>query len=467
MKCKANIKFLTITCILCFSLTIIGQERDWEKYLQQDVENVNPTYMPVVGAGVGYLSFIGDVRNNTSNPLMGSPALKINVHAFFDPNKHYKFNFYVLSTLLSKNGLVVNQRDYLKPENNYSFKSDMTIIGINFHYDFDHFIKKTSFVRPFVSIGGEMVSFSSKADTTWFDDKSKKHLPIYYWADGTIRDNPQADERQSKIVKPDGAYLKDLSSNNSIKFSQNMPAIPIEAGLDFKITERTNIRLAYALHYTFTDYIDGITSVASKSFANKIKGNSVNDMFGYTYFSLHFDLFSDPKMLRLNKLFAMLDDDDVASLFGDEDNDGIPDVIDRCPHTPKGVLVDTVGCPFDADGDGVPDYMDKQPGSSVGAIVDIDGVEIQDGVVWENLNTEALPRVQVEMVISAMNNLANGTGRRFGKVEIPPKFKSLDLDGDGYISFDEVLKAIDAFFDFDSDLTTQDIYELNDFFFSQ
>ena len=31
----------------------------------------------------------------------------------------------------------------------------------------------------------------------------------------------------------------------------------------------------------------------------------------------------------------------------------------------------------------------------------------------------------------------------------------------------EVLKTIDAFFDFDSDLTTQDIYELNDFFFSQ
>lgn len=209
------------------------------------------------------------------------------------------------------------------------------------------------------------------------------------------------------------------------------------------------------MHYTFTDNIDGITSNPAKSFDPKIKGNNGNDMLGYAYFSLHFDLFSDPKMLRLTKLFAMLDDDDVASLFGDEDNDGIPDVLDKCPHTPKGVLVDTVGCPFDTDGDGVPDYMDKEPNTPQGAIVDLDGVEIRDAVVWENLNTEALPRAQVEMYISAMNNLLNGTGRRFGKVEIPPKFKSLDLDGDGYISFDEVLKAIDAFFDFDSDLWTR------------
>jgi hypothetical protein len=465
MKCNPNIKFLLIIFILCFSLTVFSQERSWESYLQQDVENVNPTYMPVIGAGIGYLSFYGDVRNNTLNPFMGSPALKINIHAFIDNNKHYKFNFYGMSTLLSKNGLVVNQRDYVNPNNNFNFKSDITIIGINVHYDFDHFIPKTSFMRPFVSLGFEMVSFSSKSDTTWNDNG--KQLPVYYWTDGTIRANPQTDERQSAIVKPDGAYLKDLSSNNSIKFSQFVPAIPIEVGLDFKITERTNIRLAYALHYTFTDYIDGITSNPNKSFDNKIKGNSWNDMLGYMYFSLHFDLFSDPKMIRLNKLLVMLDDDDLAQVYGDEDNDNIPDMIDQCPHTPKGVLVDSVGCPFDTDGDGVPDYMDKEPNTPPGAIVDKDGVEIRDAAVWENLNTEALPRTEVEMVISAMNNLVNGTGRRLGKVEIPPKFKSLDLDGDGYISFDEVLKAIDAFFDFDSDLSTQDIYELNDFFFSQ
>ena len=53
------------------------------------------------------------------------------------------------------------------------------------------------------------------------------------------------------------------------------------------------------------------------------------------------------------------------------------------------------------------------------------------------------------------------------KVPIPQKFKSVDKDNDGYISFDEMLQEIDRFFDFKSSLNSSDIYELNDFFFSQ
>ena len=51
--------------------------------------------------------------------------------------------------------------------------------------------------------------------------------------------------------------------------------------------------------------------------------------------------------------------------------------------------------------------------------------------------------------------------------EIPQKFSRVDKDGDGYISFDEILDEIDNFFDFNSNLTSDDIYELNNFFFSQ
>jgi Ca2+-binding EF-hand superfamily protein len=50
---------------------------------------------------------------------------------------------------------------------------------------------------------------------------------------------------------------------------------------------------------------------------------------------------------------------------------------------------------------------------------------------------------------------------------IPEKFKKLDVDGDSYISFDELLEAISGFFDFESEFTTEDIYELNNFFFAQ
>ena len=67
----------------------------------------------------------------------------------------------------------------------------------------------------------------------------------------------------------------------------------------------------------------------------------------------------------------------------DSDGDGIPDRIDKCQGTPKGVKVDALGCPIDSDNDGVPDYLDKCPDTTRSAKVDADGCPIDsddDGV---------------------------------------------------------------------------------------
>lgn len=45
----------------------------------------------------------------------------------------------------------------------------------------------------------------------------------------------------------------------------------------------------------------------------------------------------------------------------DADGDGVADHADKCPGTPKGVMVDKVGCPVDRDVDGTPDYLDECP----------------------------------------------------------------------------------------------------------
>jgi outer membrane protein OmpA-like peptidoglycan-associated protein len=77
----------------------------------------------------------------------------------------------------------------------------------------------------------------------------------------------------------------------------------------------------------------------------------------------------------------------VGLLFGggyvDSDGDGVPDYMDKCPNTPKGVKVDTFGCPLDADGDGVPDYLDNCPDTPHGVAVDSHGCPLDadgDGV---------------------------------------------------------------------------------------
>ncbi len=97
----------------------------------------------------------------------------------------------------------------------------------------------------------------------------------------------------------------------------------------------------------------------------------------------------------LNPEGASLSDQTLAStewtaglsffLWGpkDSDGDGVEDKNDLCPDTPKGVEVDSTGCPLDADMDGVGDYMDQCPNTPRGAAVDETGCPLdsdEDGV---------------------------------------------------------------------------------------
>ena len=88
----------------------------------------------------------------------------------------------------------------------------------------------------------------------------------------------------------------------------------------------------------------------------------------------------------------------------DTDGDGVYDYLDQCPKTPKGVKVDAVGCPLDTDRDGVYDYLDKCPGTPRGAIVDARGCWVLGGVLFDtakwNIKHKYYP--MLEEVVSVM-----------------------------------------------------------------
>lgn len=67
----------------------------------------------------------------------------------------------------------------------------------------------------------------------------------------------------------------------------------------------------------------------------------------------------------------------VAAGVADADGDGVADKYDRCPGTPGGVGVDSVGCPLDSDGDGVPDDLDRCPRTPAGVAVDSRGCPLK------------------------------------------------------------------------------------------
>jgi len=62
----------------------------------------------------------------------------------------------------------------------------------------------------------------------------------------------------------------------------------------------------------------------------------------------------------------------------DDDKDGVINLNDKCPTTPRGVIVDLSGCELDDDNDGVINAKDKCPNTPSGTTVNGSGCEFDD-----------------------------------------------------------------------------------------
>jgi len=229
-------------------------------------------------------------------------------------------------------------------------------------------------------------------------------------------------------------------------------------GAHFRINSRSFFSLGVAYYMSMTDVLDNVAYEGTS-----IQGSKGNDGFIYSHLTLHFDLFSDPTTRRVNLLYADVEFDPL--LFDDEDGDFVLDVSDRCPGTPYGVEVDTLGCPLDEDMDGVADYLDQELDTKRNVWVDDQGVTVSEKDYTESmeLRNNAMDREDVEDYTA----IISGDYRLTSNLEIPDKFQSFDIDSDGYLSFDELLLVIDKYFDFQFDLDVDEVRILNDFFFSQ
>ena len=459
--------------IACVFVNYAQDEDIYEELLKEVVEVENPVYKPVIAGGIGLFGYIGDIKNNQGDLFFNKPGYKINVSTYVD-NKHWvRANFFFLM-----GSVTANERSYLDTARNFNFQSDIIDFGVNLEYGFGNFVKGNRRVTPFISVGIEIMQFGTKTDMYYratAEDVAVNAAPevgslvkYNYWTDGTIRNLPQTEANlaNSRIVPRDFIYETDMREEldwgDDNNYQQNAISIPVDLGLDFAISNRFTVRLGTSIHYTFTDYFDHLTPQNTRGY----KANNLKDIFTYTYVTLHLDLFSEAKTYTVDKLFADIEFD--YTLFEDEDNDMVFDHADECPGTPLNVPVDSVGCPFDDDYDGVPNYMDKEPDTRMGAFVNSDGIEMTEDELLALLdNSSAVARKDIDLYIQKISDITYSRYYGVSNLEIPKKFLNVDKDGDGYISFDEVLDSIDDFFDFKSNLTSDDIYELNEFFFAQ
>ena len=283
---------------------------------------------PKVMFGLGEFTFNGDISDNRDNGLVGRTGMRFgltaNLNDFFD------------ATLSLEEGIIrINGINHEETPTN--IMSTLNTIGLRFNYNFKNVFESSS-LTPFLSFGLEYLKFDSRGSN-----------------DNTL------DE-----------YELDLSDEwlleQGERYSNNVISLPIGIGVNFELTDRLNVNFDTRIHMTNTDYIDNIA-------------NGGNDSYSVTSASFIYDLFCHDcdEYIKIEEHDDYLADVNFKILDEtDSDHDGISDIDDFCPKTPKNVDVSENGCPVDSDLDGIADYKDQELNTPKGAIVNRMGVQVTD-----------------------------------------------------------------------------------------
>ncbi len=322
---------------------------------------------PSFSLGAGAFAFYGDIgsRHDSYSPLVTRLGYEFRAST--------PVTEWLEVSLFAQHGqLGANERG---SERNLNFKSRVTTGGLQFTYNFQHFLRPDRVIEPYISLGFESVEFLSKTDL--YDANG---LAYNYWSDGTIRDIAEnaPNAADAVLLQRDYSYesdIRELNLDGFGKYTERSWAVPVGFGAKMRLGGGFDLRVGATLHYTFTDLMDGVTDESTEGRA----GDSKNDRFLFAGASLTYALDLDRQKRKKSKEPQITSEQmDILVLNDDEDADGVTDFKDECPHTPAGAKVDEHGCPVDSDGDGVPDGVDEEPNTAPGAPVDARGVTITD-----------------------------------------------------------------------------------------
>jgi hypothetical protein len=335
-------------------------------------------FMLNVHGGVGINRFFGDVvdRDNVAIHTLGNrPMFNLGIGA--NVTNYLELNVDAVYGWLNGN------------ENNFApnrnFQSEVFGVGANLVYNFHNVLRSHVGITPYVSVGASYTDYRVYSDLFMVDLDG--NVQTYnYWDDGLIRNVSQAnpESQDIRIIDRDYDYETRLSQS-----PVTAVAFPVGFGFDFNASRKVAVRLGATYWFTTTDLIDNA--------AGGDRGLLSNDGFLTTQLSFIYRF--DPFKKKAPKI--MVEDDyffDFSELETiDSDGDGVPDFLDKCSGTPKGIPVDEGGCPFDRDKDGIADFRDKQLNTPAGAIVDADGVALSYQDIYKQYgeDTMSLKRSEV------------------------------------------------------------------------
>lgn len=340
-----------------------NKEKD-EKLPEKFYESI---FKPTFGLGIGNFTFVGDVGNSYKgfHSLVSRIGYELKVnHPLTD---YLDLGFYVIFGKVS-----ANERDGVR---NLNFESQVRTGGAILSYNFLQLLSLKNEVQPYLFTGFESFEFLSKTDL--YDQYGNEYN---YWSDGSIRNiaenSPNA--ANSIMIQRDYKYESDLREQNLDgfgKYRERSWSIPVGVGVQFMIGKRMNFKIGTSVHFTFTDLVDNVSAESVGTRA----GNSKNDKYLYSSFSLNYDLMGNQDKKKDKPKTEEEDDDGFYVMdLTDLDKDGVRDFKDNCLNTPAGVKVDDKGCPLDKDGDYVFDFIDDELPTPKGNHVNEKGVTLTD-----------------------------------------------------------------------------------------
>lgn len=432
-------KKILLTIVLLFAIVGITNS--------QDEKSKKAKQLPSVALGLGVLSFDGDIGNGVNLTSLSR------IRGGYNLTIEQRIGRVIGVSFNGIYGKLADSESSAKRNLNFESKIIQADLNLVLHLDNDFLFKRSSIFAPYLFVGFGYLQFDPYGDLT-----DKNGVKYNYWTDGTIRDLADS-TNGATIIQRDYTYETKL--NDSAKYSSSTFALPVGLGVNLKIVDNLFINLGATYYMTMSDYIDNFKS-------------GKNDSYIYANVSLQYN-FGKPYD-DSNPVYNTVDFSSLDNL--DTDEDGVKDGEDVCPGTPKGTKITPNGCPEDSDEDGIADYMDKEPLTKKGAFVDENGVTITEKMIADRqtqFNAQATersnlfnenPSLKYLKEVEAKSKSARKANPK-GTSNIPFALKSADVNNDGYISTDEIAKAIDLFFEGDSEFTVEKLNDLIDFFFEQ
>lgn len=405
-----------------------------------------------VSGGLGVLTFNGDIGKGKKV----SKYTYIRGGYAFNAERRFLKEWMGASLNMVTGKLAMGERS-VDTARNKNFESKIMQFGLNLNFYLQN--KKGTPIIPYLSTGFVSLSLDARTDLFYAGDSLNPSGKYYYWSDGSIRNQPETPSNEFSAQHVNRDYIYETKLNGA---ASGTMSLPVGFGFKMKIGNNAEANLGATYYMGFTDDID----------AFKTGGN---DAYMYSYFSLTYNFTGKSREERerekksSNVDFAKLDKQDM-------DGDQVIDKEDLCPGTPKGVKVDSRGCPNDEDGDGVPDYLDKEKDTKKGSIVDTDGRTLTDAIILERAMRDSIASSRNDIFknnpsLASLKAIESQIKQKHvsvsSKIKIPPQFQSADTDKDGIISSDEITAIIDGFFDGSNDYTVEKIHALIDYFFEQ